>query len=561
MSTLREPELVEQALLTNSSLGPGPSGRFLIGQAPDRQTLRGGFKGTRGPPSAFGISKSSALARIDSVTVFPSHCWPINRNTMGPAAVHPTQRRFSCRVCRKHKSRCRRLHPDDAKCARCMLLGVECTGEQQKKVGRPRRAAASAGGSPQTPDKPGSTLRIPPITRAEGHDRPKHPGIAHSASSEGRDQPVLSRVIPPAATSVPVLPTAADGVFITAPTGPPLGMGSLDQEQIPWESSNLYQIFSLSNPDSDLGITASLDTPVMTSLPVEGPYYTPPADSLAIPGPGRAPASGLSTSDAVAKLSKINLDLHIRVAAAERAVLDLNSFIYQEGPLYIDDSTAAEFVLRASQEFLLILTRLLGSRHAYMHGLFHAPQAAETISPELSQLSPESFQANHRNPTSTPSSYPAAASEPLLAPLALTITSVFTQLISLYELLLAHLTARIERMATDPIASLPGLTFGGLPVAEPCVQGMLFSEVAVHLLERIERALGVGKVSESSEVGLLSSRQIDVLWSELDGGLGIVPGHGAMRPANVRKVFGKVGFTLKQFSLGNVSYANTQPAA
>lgn len=441
-----------------------------------------------------------------------------------------------------------------------MLLGVECTSERQKKVGRPRRAAASADGNPRTPDNPGSTLRIPPTTRAEGHVRPKPPCISYSGSSsvEGRNQPDLSSIISPAATSTPVLPTAADDAFITAPTRPPVGTGSFDQDRIPWETSNLSQIFSLSKTDSDFGIAASLDMPVMTSLPAEGLYYTPPADPLAVPGPDRVPANGLGTSDAVAKLSKINLDLHIRVAAAERAILDLNSFIYQEGPLYIDNSTVAEFVLRASQEFLLILTRLLGSRHAYMYGLFHAPQATETMFTELSQLSPESFQANRNNPTSTPSSsYPAtaAASEPLLAPLALTITSIFTQLISLYELMLGHLTARIERIATDPVASLPGLTFGGLPVAEPCLQGMLFSEVAIHLLERIERALGVGKVPESSEVGLLSSRQIDVLWSELDAGLGIVPGHGAMRPANVRKVFEKVGFTLKQFSLGNISYA------
>ncbi|SPN99710.1 uncharacterized protein DNG_02561 [Cephalotrichum gorgonifer] len=418
---------------------------------------------------------------------------------MGPtAAVHPTQRRFSCQVCRKHKSRCRRLHISDPKCARCMLLGIECLAGEQRRVGRPRRrGAASADETRQTSDNPSSTLIIPPPTPGEGrHNQPKPPRISHEGPSfvEGRNQPYWS------STPVPVLPTAAEDAFITAQTRPVAGAGSFDQDPIPWESSDLYQIFSLSNTDSGFGISGTLNTPLMNSLPIDNMYYTPTEPlSIPMPEPSQVPANGIATSDAFTKLSKINLDVHLRVAAVERerANLDFNSFVYREGPLYIDSSTFAEFMLRESQEFALILNRLL-------------------------------------------------------TPLALTLTSIFTQLISLYELMLEHLAARIKRVAIEPVDPFPGLIFGGLSVAEPCVQGMLFSEVVILQLERIEQALGVSAaVPESSEVGLLSSRQKDVLWSELDGGLGIIAGHGMTRPAMVRKRFKKVSFDLKQISLSN----------
>ena len=81
------------------------------------------------------------------------------------------------------------------------------------------------------------------------------------------------------------------------------------------------------------------------------------------------------------------------------------------------------------------------------------------------------------------------------------------------------------------------------------MQGMLFSNVVVDTLQRTERALGIAKTSESSDLGLLSSRQIYMLWSELDERPGIFPGEGAMRPARVRKLFGKVSFLLTQVSV------------
>lgn len=206
----------------------------------------------------------------------------------------------------------------------------------------------------------------------------------------------------------------------------------------------------------------------------------------------------------------------------------------------IDNLTLAEFMITTSQDFLLILTRLLRSRSSC--GLLCASQMAETPFPKL-------FPNNHLDLSSNPIlSLPVATSEPLLAPLALTIKSIFIQMISIYELILEYITARVERIAIDPIAPIPGLTFRGLPVEKPCTQGMLFCEVIEYLLQKIEQALGIVSVSEGSEVGLLSARQIRVLWSELNGRRPIIPDHAIITPADLRRFFGKVASIFRRLS-------------
>ncbi|KAK6835483.1 hypothetical protein RU639_002048 [Aspergillus parasiticus] len=57
--------------------------------------------------------------------------------------IHPSQTRFSCEVCRRQKTKCQRIRRNDPKCARCTILGVECTPGQQGKVGRPKQGTAS----------------------------------------------------------------------------------------------------------------------------------------------------------------------------------------------------------------------------------------------------------------------------------------------------------------------------------------------------------------------------------------------------------------------------------
>ncbi|KAF5857763.1 hypothetical protein ETB97_005294 [Aspergillus alliaceus] len=152
-----------------------------------------------------------------------------------------------------------------------------------------------------------------------------------------------------------------------------------------------------------------------------------------------SPPGNIPSTDAMVKLSKINLDLHIQLVATEmnRTILDLNSFIYREGPLSIQNYTLAEFMLKTSQK-----------------PVTHPLQSYQGTSHNLTPISSVT--------------YPYTATQPLLAPPALTITSIFTQLISLYEVLLEYLTTRIERLSTESLTSISGVIFGGSPQEKPC---------------------------------------------------------------------------------------------
>jgi hypothetical protein len=237
-----------------------------------------------------------------------------------------------------------------------------------------------------------------------------------------------------------------------------------------------------------------------------------------------SPRGDIANTDAIAKLFQINLDLHIRLAAAEkyRTTLDLNTIVYPQGPLFIEDYTLAEFVLKASEDFSQILTHLCASQPS---------------------------RPSH-NPTR--SSFPSFPARPLSAPLALTITSILTQLISLYEVILDHLITRIERLPTDPLTPIRTIKFKGLLQPDkPCVQGMIFSNAIVALLEEMENTLGISGMSDHGGICLLSARQADVLWSELEGRVGIISrdAGGAMRPADVKQLFRKAATVLCEYSL------------
>lgn len=484
---------------------------------------------------------------------------------MGAVEVHPSQRRVSCEICRKHKSRCRRLHVNDLRCARCVLLGVECTAGRQNRVGRPRRALASDDkGSKQPPNKPVSTVNTAytPPTFIE-HYQAKSPGRSHEASPflDGDNQLDWGSFMSLAVTGEPVLVAPANNSLDTAPAWPTMGMDLFDQALLPWDIPNGLD-YMFPPPDTDPNPSFTIlpsyapDTAVTTSSSPDRAY--PAVESWAPSRQGRIAEDVPVASDALVKLSKLNLDLHIRMAAVEmnKSILDLDSFIYQNGVLHIKDTTLAEFMLKASHEFLQILTQLLSSQSTPSH-----LRALRTTDNTFPKLLPQSLSSYHDNHYLSPSSSPSSSSgssevsePPLSAPIALTITSIFVQLISLYELTLEHLTTRIERIAMNPIRPIPRLSSGGLPVAEPCIQGMLFSEVVVHLLERIERLLGIGAVLGSGDVGLLSARQRDVLWSELSGSLSVLPSHGVMRPANVRNTFKKVAVILKQISINEQNW-------
>jgi hypothetical protein len=54
-----------------------------------------------------------------------------------------------------------------------------------------------------------------------------------------------------------------------------------------------------------------------------------------------------------------------------------------------------------------------------------------------------------------------------------------------------------------PIAPIPSSAFEGLMMVHPCKQGLLFTCMAVYLLERMESLLGTAGGPENGE-GLLS---------------------------------------------------------
>ncbi|KAM3482939.1 hypothetical protein MY8738_003623 [Beauveria namnaoensis] len=251
---------------------------------------------------------------------------------------------------------------------------------------------------------------------------------------------------------------------------------------------------------------------------------------------------------ALSELSKMNLDLHIRVAAAatNKASLEFDNIIYQQGALYINNYTLAEFMLSTSQNFLQLLTKLCSTRQPV--GLLCASPTTDTLSSKpLSMQShpPQMSRQTNIFAGSPPSRTPDTTAGPLPAPLALAITSVLTQLISLYDLMLHHFTARAQWISVDPIAPLPGLLFGGVSLNNPCTQGILIS---INMLERIECLLGIKSAPSTRQVGLLSPRQKEVLWSELDGRSAVLHGYAVVRPAELRRLFGKVAVTFSQAS-------------
>ena len=195
-------------------------------------------------------------------------------------------------------------------------------------------------------------------------------------------------------------------------------------------------------------------------------------------------------------------------------MLSLDALIYRQSPLYIDGYTLSEFLISASQDFLHILNRLQASRKWKFSPSFHAA---------------------------------AASPERLPHALADTISIVFSQLISFYELFLEHLTSRIEHISTDPVAQIPGLTLNGKPLARPCDQGVLFCDMVIGLLERMENVLGYGM--DGGGKGLLSAEQVDNLWSQMDGTDGVASGHGIMRPADVKALFWKMVAVFEHLSL------------
>ncbi|TGO23576.1 hypothetical protein BPAE_0128g00280 [Botrytis paeoniae] len=433
-----------------------------------------------------------------------------------------------------------------------MLLDLDCIVGQQKRVGRPRRVATADAQAHKHRKNIGPTFSNRQVTPAKVHNHVANPTTSHEIPSNKERNHQNWGIDFPRDTSIATLIPTDNETYSGAQVWPAVDINSFDQNLLTWDASNdLDRNFFLSNDDltfsSASSSASSLNTPPSTASSPADSIHGAEEDILETPGAHRV--RSITTSDAMAELSKINLDLHIRMVAVEanRATLDFNGIVYEKGPLFIENLTLAQFLLKASQDLKLILRRIISGRAA--RGMLYSTQTTETKLLESLTLSSQAHLGKPRNPTSISSSSSSPSSELLFAPLALIITSIFSQLITLCKLNIELMITRIDQRTTNPVVQLPGLVFGGLSVSEPCIQGMVFCEIIAHVMEGIEQALGLNSVLGVSETGLLSARQKDVLWSELDGRPGIIPGHGVMRPINVRKSFGRLAVTLRQISM------------
>jgi hypothetical protein len=465
--------------------------------------------------------------------------------------IHPSQRRFACEVCKKDKAKCQRLHHTDLKCSRCTMLGVSCDPGRQKKVGRPRRSEC---------------VSVHKVLKSTGNSSDKN---FREANKPYRQQPFgKQRIISPSGSLVKPSPkplasqaeTLTDELsFIRRPTqltpltrpaswnvsswtpNEPLhidanyGTSTADR----YVTSIMSPLYSspddTSDCESEWPDIATIPTTIQTrSLP----WLSPPGDETRYssskatgamyfdtrlrtvvnePAPLHCAATNHSElPDIVDALSSIRhgIELRCTIIRRHKSALSLDTLIYRHSPLFIDNYTLSEFLISASQDFLQVLSRL---------------------------------QASRKWKVSTSIRTTAASLEHLPHALAYMVSSIFLQLISFYELFLEHLTSRIEHISTHPVVPIPGFTLNGKPLTRPCDQGLMFCDIVLGLLERLENVLGFEAEAEGQ--GLLSTEQVDDLWSQMDGSNGLASGYGIMRPADVKALFRKMAAVFERLSL------------
>ena len=468
--------------------------------------------------------------------------------------IHPSQRRFACEVCKKHKAKCQRLQQADPKCSRCTMLGVECHPGSQKKVGRPKRSETISASKALKSTSMSSDVRSRRANKECSQPPVGYQSIVPSKGNDGASAPML---LNPQTRYHPI--TLNPSTNIRTPLQLDLLTESADWHLQAWDPNERVR-FDTYNGTNPMDQCVPTTMPSLSSSPddtsdrePEWPdtatipafiqesslawlspsghdprYYGPQATGALFfdtrlrtvvdePAPlHHATTNHTKPPDIVDTLSRIRKDMDLRRAIIRRhkSVLSLDTLIYRQSPLFIEDYTLSEFLISASQDFVHVLTRLEASRKWKPSPLSHA----------------------------------AAASPERLPPaLAYTILSIFSQLVSFYELFLEHLTSRVEHISTNPIAPVPGLTLNGKPLTRSCGQGLLFCDMVLGLLERLETVLGFEM--EGGGNGLLSAEQVEDLWSHMDGSNGVASGYGIMRPADVKALFRKMAAVFERLSL------------
>jgi hypothetical protein len=135
----------------------------------------------------------------------------------------------------------------------------------------------------------------------------------------------------------------------------------------------------------------------------------------------------------------------------------------------------------------------------------------------------------------------------LSADLVSTIIDIYSRLLSFFQLFLEQLTNSMERVRTDPVIPIAGLTFNNTLVTGPSTQGLLFTSTIFSLLGQLENALGLDSMLGGN--GLLSANQIDVLCNKLDKSADLAQTEGIMRPADLKKLYAQAIAVLQRLSV------------
>ncbi|KAF5984274.1 C6 zinc finger domain-containing protein [Fusarium coicis] len=426
------------------------------------------------------------------------------------------------------------------------MLDEECNVGGPKKVGRPRKLDSAHAGKEST-EQP----RAKPVRSQKKQTTARRPQSFPSPTSVSPESDIflesimfspitIPTTIPITTISIaaPPVETTTNVVFALESSWPTPATAELQTpplpvtERLPLTISSCFK-HSSAFVDYDWNIDDNDVLRIKSSQLYLTDTYSDP-ERLVLPELG-SPMGGIELSDALSKLSKPNNDLHVRMATIEshQSAVNLSSILFREGPLFIDNLTLGEFTLSSTQDLFQMLSRLLNNRRC--HAPLESAQMLDIVSlPGLDgqSSSPHSYGSGSNGPSPNLALPFSSASQPLLAPLVLTITAVFTQLISLHEVLLKNIT---HWLTTEPLRPISGLQFGEATPQDLCVHGIRYCTASLSFLERIEQILGITGLPEWGGPGLLSMQQINVLWSVLDGGEGVAPGHGFMRPAYVKR--------------------------
>lgn len=425
-----------------------------------------------------------------------------------PDLIHPSQRRTSCEACKKYKKKCIRVKPDDPTCIKCASLGIFCDPGQRKRVGRPKGRTDG------------------PYTAAEASKRQSNGAgqaqeLAHADADKFRS--VLLPPRQPASTiDVPGWPTFMTDIWYRSMG---LDTGLASRQMLSTNNNNNASRSTSSMVETSsrqafaisvLGIrsaalpTSFEDSPLfgrgpttIASTATRPPTYHIHGDQFShMP---RRLVLDVDIANAAPQLARMIESLQLRrlIINLHRRDLTLDTTIYRRGPLFLDNDTLASMVLETSEDLLQIMSSLL-----------HQQQKDKNV------------------PFNN------------LGALINTLTEVYRQLLSFYELFVELLIARVERLA-DPMIAIPGMALDDVPVNSLSAQGALFCNTSLHLLRRLDRVLGIGPECEG---GLLVPDQIRSLWAALDSDTGLTAGNAVARPADIIKLFSQLLNVLEKIS-------------